>query len=97
MVPNTHELLADLVRRADFGSDHADERLEELDSANLEVEAMAAALRAYDEAFAAPSLKGLPSQAAIAAYRKFLPEDEGAIREKLLAALRRRWRRSKFN
>jgi tungstate transport system substrate-binding protein len=53
----------------------------------LSATAMKAALAAYDEAFKAPSIRGLPSHAAVIAYLDLLPEREGAIRAKLQAAL----------
>jgi hypothetical protein len=52
-----------------------------------EVRAITAALAAWDQAFVSPSKWGLPSAAAIAAYRAIVPEQERAIREKIVAAL----------
>jgi hypothetical protein len=49
--------------------------------------ALKAALDAYDEAFAAPSTRGLPSAAAIEAYLAILPAPESEVRTKLEAAL----------
>jgi hypothetical protein len=52
--------------------------------------ALRAALDVYDQAFAAPSVYGLPSRAAIAAYRRIVSDYEPVIREKLKAAFLRR-------
>jgi hypothetical protein len=52
--------------------------------------ALGAALDAYDRAFGAPSVYGLPSAAAIVAYREMRPEAESVIRAELDAALRSR-------
>ena len=52
--------------------------------------ALGAALDAYDRAFGAPSVYGLPSAAAIVAYREMRPEAEKVIRAELEVALRSR-------
>jgi cell division septum initiation protein DivIVA len=49
--------------------------------------ALQAAIDAYDRAFGAPSVHGLPSAAAFEAYLAIWPEPEPVIRAKLEAAL----------
>jgi hypothetical protein len=58
-----------------------------LRTAEIGAAALEAALAAYDYAFRAPSVEGLPSHAAVAAYMEILPEPEEVIRIKLAAAL----------
>lgn len=56
-------------------------------SSTREAAALQAALGAWDEAFRAPSVHGLPSAAAVAAYRSILPETEEIVRARLAVAL----------
>jgi hypothetical protein len=86
--------LHELGRRSRKQRDEATQRAEAPRSARplategeLAASAMQAALASYDAAFKAPSIHGLPSAAAIAAYMAILPEPEGVIRAKLQAAL----------
>jgi hypothetical protein len=56
-------------------------------TSDLSDKAMRAALAAYEQAFRAPSVHGLPSAAAVTAYLSILPEPEAGIRAKLADAL----------
>jgi hypothetical protein len=56
-------------------------------SLEFETRAIAIGLAAWDQAFKAPSVHGLPSVAAVAAYRAVLPEPEAMVRVRIEAAL----------
>lgn len=56
-------------------------------SSLLEAAALQAALGAWDQAFRAPSVHGLPSAAGVSAYRRISPEAEEIVRARLAAAL----------